>query len=147
MKKFTIMFAFLLVAGTIFSQGKGELRKEQREKVERLKIAYITERLDLSSEEAQMFWPLYNDREKEIRSIKEGMKPDLKKLKNNEVISEAEFLEILSNGVEGKKKEAEAMESFLKNSLPILGLERTILLIDMDKEFRRKMKERLDERN
>ena len=41
----------------MFSQN---ILDKKREKIEIEKIAYITKALDLSSEEAQVFWPLYN---------------------------------------------------------------------------------------
>jgi len=36
-------------------------RKEQWEKIESFRIAYFTEKLDLSPAEAETFWPLYNE--------------------------------------------------------------------------------------
>ena len=34
--------------------------KKKREKVKALKVAYITEQLELTTDEAQKFWPIYN---------------------------------------------------------------------------------------
>lgn len=34
--------------------------KEKREKIKALKVAYITEELNLTTDEAQKFWPIYN---------------------------------------------------------------------------------------
>ncbi|MFT3825711.1 MAG: hypothetical protein QM731_17455 [Chitinophagaceae bacterium] len=39
-------------------------------KLEALKIAYITKKLDLSTEEAQKFWPIYNQYMAEIRKVR-----------------------------------------------------------------------------
>ena len=44
-------------------------REEQREKFRSMKIAYFTEELELTSEEAEKFWPLYNDYEKKKREV------------------------------------------------------------------------------
>lgn len=61
MKNFLLSIFFLLaLAGNITAQ------KTSSEKIQSLKIAFITERLQLTSSEAQKFWPIYNDYEKEI---------------------------------------------------------------------------------
>ena len=40
------------------------------ERLEALKIAYITKRLDLSPEEAQKFWPVYNQYAEELKQAR-----------------------------------------------------------------------------
>ncbi len=39
------------------------------EKIQALKIAFITQKLDLTTDEAQKFWPVYNQYEQEIRGV------------------------------------------------------------------------------
>lgn len=41
----------------------------KREKIESLKIAFITKKLDLSPEDSQIFWPVYNQYQKEIGDL------------------------------------------------------------------------------
>ena len=43
--------------------------QEKNERIEALKIAYITKQLQLSSEEAQKFWPVYNTYESEMKQM------------------------------------------------------------------------------
>ena len=42
---------------------------DNQERIQALKIAFITKRLDLSSEEAQRFWPVYNRYENDIKQV------------------------------------------------------------------------------
>ena len=46
-------------------------KQEHREKIRAHKIGFLTEKLDLSPEEAQKFWPLYNELEAERQSLQE----------------------------------------------------------------------------
>lgn len=39
-------------------------------RLEALKIAYLTKKLDLSTEEAQRFWPIYNQYSEELRQTR-----------------------------------------------------------------------------
>ena len=60
---------FLLISTLSFSQGF----REKKEKVKALKMAYITEQLNLTTEEAQKFWPIYNafdEKQSELRHEK-----------------------------------------------------------------------------
>jgi len=72
MKKITFI-AIALFSISFFAQGK-----EGKEKVRAYKIAYLTEKLDLSSEEAEKFWPIYNEYSKNRR---ENYKAKKKKIK------------------------------------------------------------------
>ena len=58
-----LLFSFSFVnAQQDFQQTKGE-------KIQALKIAFITQKLDLTTDEAQRFWPVYNRYESEIRQV------------------------------------------------------------------------------
>jgi Spy/CpxP family protein refolding chaperone len=56
MKTKILIPILFLVSFVSFSQDF----KEKKEKIKALKVAYITEELNLTSEEAQKFWPIYN---------------------------------------------------------------------------------------
>jgi hypothetical protein len=58
-------------------------------RLEALKIAYITKRLDLSPEEAQKFWPIYNQYAEELKRARQDA------IRNNK--SEIELDESLLN--------------------------------------------------
>jgi len=58
---------FLLCSLTFYSQ------ESKKEKIKALKIAYITKDLNLSSADAERFWPIYNsfdEKQFELRMIK-----------------------------------------------------------------------------
>lgn len=46
-----------------------KMNEEKREKIELYKIQYITEKLNLTSNEAQVFWPIYNEHQKAVKAI------------------------------------------------------------------------------
>jgi hypothetical protein len=63
------MKRFLLVSGLAFIFFTGLAQNGNR--LEALKIAYITKRLDLSPEEAQKFWPIYNQYAEELKRTRQ----------------------------------------------------------------------------
>ena len=71
MKQILSVAACLLMAVSLFAQPQGgrpgeEQRKKDFERLQAEKIAFITQELDLTPEEAQVFWPVYNQCWKEI---------------------------------------------------------------------------------
>lgn len=65
MKK--LLFIVFLLFSTLMVTAQD--RSEHRERIKALKTAHITEGLNLTPEEAQKFWPVYNEFEERRRSL------------------------------------------------------------------------------
>jgi hypothetical protein len=63
------MKRLLLLTGFVFTFLIGVAQNGSR--LEALKIAYITKKLDLSPEEAQKFWPIYNQYSAELKQARQ----------------------------------------------------------------------------
>lgn len=105
MKK--LIFIFLLASISMHAQDK------RHEKIKALKTAYITEKLALTSTEAEKFWPIYNNyddkfhelRKKERNEIFQKLRgglDDLTDAEANELIDKN--LSIESSQLEQKKQ-------------------------------------------
>ncbi len=69
MKKYLLLIIVSL--GMVFNGwAQDGDQKDGANKLEALKIAYLTKKLDLSTEEAQRFWPVYNKYADEIRKVR-----------------------------------------------------------------------------
>jgi hypothetical protein len=79
MKKY--LFLFLIFTAS-FSFSFGQNPGNRSEKVQALKIAFITQRLQLSSAEAEKFWPVYNQYDSEIKNLRSDKNGDV--LENEE---------------------------------------------------------------
>ena len=71
----TAIISFILLTVTSYAQ-RGPLRdrfEDKKDQIKSLKIAFITTELDLTSDEAVKFWPVFNafeDKQQEIRKQK-----------------------------------------------------------------------------
>jgi len=72
MKKFSIL-AFFIISLTYICAAQPPNRAAR---IEALKVAYITRVLSLTTEEAQKFWPVYNNYTAEIKQTKAANKDD-----------------------------------------------------------------------
>lgn len=68
MKK-NLLILFLMLA-SFFNAKAQDPTNPQGEKVQALKIAFITQKLQLTTSEAEKFWPVYNQYENEIKSAR-----------------------------------------------------------------------------
>lgn len=67
MKNLLILLMMLSVSSQLVAQkGKG---RPASEKIQAVKIAVFTEELQLTSKEAEKFWPLYNEYEDKVKKI------------------------------------------------------------------------------
>ncbi len=77
MKIVLLLTTILLNITLLHAQVESENRKEQ---VEKIVIAYITKKLDLTVDEAQQFWPVYNKFTTDLRTaVKEVKQDEIKK--------------------------------------------------------------------
>ena len=58
MKQLYVIIALMLSVGLMQAQNKKE---DRLEKVRSQKIAFLTQKMELSPDEAQVFWPVYNE--------------------------------------------------------------------------------------
>lgn len=104
-----IIVALMLLCGTVaFAQPKGTPngRHKDFQVIENEKIAFITEKMDLSPAEGQNFWPIYNKVEKQI---KEALKEQGKAFWDlNKALKEGNYDKtLLDNYVKAKAAAAE----------------------------------------
>ena len=66
MKKLYFLLILLTLTGGVFAQEEQPVTKRQ-ENIEALKVAFMSKELALTPDEAQKFWPLYNQYSNELK--------------------------------------------------------------------------------
>lgn len=89
MKKLLTLL-FLICTLPLFSQDGNNNPDGDGSRIEALKIAYLTKKLDLSPEEAQKFWPVYNNYASELKQARQ----EHRRSRNSELDSEEKVLGI-----------------------------------------------------
>jgi Spy/CpxP family protein refolding chaperone len=128
------------VSFTFFAQG--ERMKEKKEQIKALKVAFFTTELNLTTSEAERFWPVYNtyeDKQFEIRHKK--MKAFMNRMDNEALdkMSEKEastLLSLLSNSEEDLFLLRKKLNNDLKEILPSVKI---IKLKKAEDNFNRKL--------
>lgn len=136
MKLYVILF--VLVSCFTFAQGN----QEKREKIKALKVAFLTEKLALTSDEAQKFWPIYNAfeekqfeiRYKKIRSLGNQLKEN-----SEDKISDKEALQLLTQFESHEEELFQLKKKFNKDLLLVIAPKKVLLLKKYEDEFNRKL--------
>ncbi len=121
MKKILIFLIMMVGFIAAIAQTPEEAELKQQEKIKAVYVAFITQKLELSSAEAQVFWPVHNEFEKEVKAV--GMNlPELER--------EQKILDI-------KKRYEPRFNKILLNP------KRVDRLFRLNGEFRKKLIERI----
>ena len=129
-----IVPAIILIAFSsgVYGQQEGPLKK-----LESMRIAFITEKLDLSSSEAEKFWPVYRDYANRNDRITEERRSLYRYAsKNAEYISESEINELLEKHLNLQKEESNLTEKFNSRFLQILPPKKVLILYTTENQFK-----------
>ncbi len=124
MKKFILYISFGLAIFSASAQndvGGMDQNPKKEEKIKALYVAYISQQLSLTTDEAQKFWPVHAQYEADLQNINAG--------NSGELDRQQAVLNV-------KKK-------YQGNFTRILGNERSNNFYRQDAEFRKKLVERL----
>ncbi|WP_400072982.1 hypothetical protein [Zobellia russellii] len=147
LKKLMVTMVFLLVSVQFHAQ-----RTHDYDKIKSLKIAFITERLNMTSQEAQAFWPIYNDYEAKRGALREKEHNQIRnKIKESDKLSEKEANDVIELFLKLEQQEEDIRKDFIKKAAEVITAKKTLLLIRSEEEFKRqlirKYHERREEKN
>jgi len=139
MKKIIFVLGFFLICFQGFSQPT-DGKNENFKKYQSMKVSYMTEKLSLTPEEAQAFWPIYNEFDKKRFEIHEKAH-DLEKtmLKNFDTLSEKDFEKYNKKMVNQGFVEANLWKEYNDKLLKILSAKKVVMIGNVEKDFRFKM--------
>ena len=143
--KFILPIILLFISTVSFSQDF----KEKREKVKALKVAYITEQLELTTEEAQKFWPLYNafdDKQSELRHEKMRSILDRFKPGNVEKLSEKDAFNSLAQMEKIEEDLFNLRRKFIKDLQGVVSAKKIIKLKKAEEDFNRELLKQMREK-
>ena len=136
MKKKLILILIFLFSLNMFSQ-----HREKRERMKAYKISFITSELNLTSEEAAKFWPIYNEFEIKQFEIKHSkIRLLIKKLDRKlDTLSEKEALAYLNKLEAAEKELFELNRKLTKDLKGILTPIKILKLKKAEGDFNRKL--------
>lgn len=138
MKKILNYTLFLLIfTTTVFAQPN----QGKRDKIKALKIAYISEELALSTQEAEKFWPIYNTFEdKQFELQHQKMKAYMNRIESNmDKLTEKEAAQLLAQMENTEDELFQLRKKYNQDLKTVLSAQKIVKLHKAEEQFRKNL--------
>lgn len=140
--KITVTFILIFSVAKI-SSGQNERRDEMLQKLEARRAAFITTRLNLSSDESTKFWPVYNEYSRKRMDLRKARRQYLQKEGKNEKFDAQQEID---NQLAVEEQEVEIKKSYYNRFQSLIGAEKLSKLDAAEREFNQEVLKKLRER-
>jgi hypothetical protein len=148
-RKTNILLLIMLISFSAYSQFDFEQTKQFQKKkkmIEAQKIAFITNELALTPEEAQAFWPVYNKFQK-IRNEEEKIfRENQKDIIDINLLSDEDAEIIADNHLIHAQRMLDIQKQYYTELKKVLPIKKIIKLHHSEKKFKRLLLEKIKER-
>ena len=135
MKKLLILFSMFLMVFNLQAQESKD-RQQHRERIKALKVAYITQKLNMDANLAQKFWPVYNKYECVKTDLHNQEHTELENIEN---ITEAEAEKMLEKYLNIEKDEYTIKKELFDDLKKIMSAKEIIKLHKLESDFNKKL--------
>lgn len=136
---FFITTLMLLCGASLRGQEFDPDKRDERLKAYR--VAIFTEVLRLTAEEAQGFWPVYN----EYQDSRDKMQDDLKPKKQLDAMNDSEVEDQVKRHFEMRQRELDLEKDLYQKLRKVLPLRKIVKIPSAEREFRERLLIRLQE--
>lgn len=137
-KLLSILIVVLLSLPVVAQQG------ERFERIRAARIALITQRLNLTSKQAEAFWPVYNKYESERIAIRRSFKAKQKALTPD--ADEETSRKYIRENIDYQQQNLELRKKYKDQFLKVISAQQVAALFDAEREFKEMLLEQLRER-
>lgn len=113
-----------------------QVPKGDKAKIEAAKIALITNRLDLTPDQARRFWPMYNEFVKKRSALRSEMKTKVRELSDEQRVNLA---------LEVKQRELDMEKNYSQKMLDVISAKQVVALRRAEGEFREMLIRRIQQ--
>ena len=147
-KNLIVLFLSVLLSTKAYAQNnsnepKDNVRKERMEKIENAKIAFLTEKLQLNTEQSQKFWPIYNQYQRDRRKARS--RAWIMKESNLEAKTDQQIREGINEMHTIRQNELNVEKQYVDKFLKVISVKQLATLYRSEKEFTHVLLKKLDD--
>lgn len=143
--KRTAIILVLISAGFIQSFAQGKRDKGTKDKIQSARIGLITERLKLTPEQAEKFWPLYREFINQRNTLKQEYNTAKSKL-DPKTATEEEKRGLLDLGLKLKERSVGLERTYSERMLKVISAQQVIALRKAEEDFRKIIIDQIQQR-
>jgi len=149
--KIEILGFILFFSSTLAYAQPKERPNDRRKEIEAHKVAYITTELQLSSEEAQAFWPVYNECQANQRAMRKASKNKQERKGADGSVTRISIDDMTDDEVESmvdnqiifQQKELDMKKECLALYREVLPIKKVAKLYHAERKFRKQLLKRI----
>lgn len=139
MKHIAIMGMLILISLTSYGQDKAAMQK-----IESARIALITERLELTPDQAEKFWPLYREYNLQRRQMREEFR-NTRQSADLQNLSEEQSKELMQQTMNLKQQELNLERKYAERMTQVISTQQMLRLRNAEKEFQQRLLQRIQQ--
>ncbi len=140
-KKLLILLLCFMGTSWFYAQGPA------RDRIKTLKVAFITERVGLTSKEAQAFWPVYNEYEEALEAIRRRERIELRsQISMLQDLSNSESSALLDKFMAIQEEKHLAQQDFISEIRTVISPKKTLLLLKAEEDFKKRLLQQMRKR-
>ncbi len=132
--KYIYLFVFCILALSIVAQPG-----TKRDKIEALRVSFISSKVTLTNQEAQLFWPLYNDYNDKIDNLKKSFRQQFVRDVDFNTLSDKEAEAYLIAELAVKQKEYELSKEYYERFKKALPIKKIAQIRRAEEDFRKEL--------
>ena len=141
-----MFLVFLLNAVTGQAQNRNFGNGQQHERINAQKIAFITDQLQLTSEEAEKFWPVYNQYNTQKEELNRDFMNGVSRFRKNlEAMTDKDASDLSDSYIRHAQKMVDLQKDFHLKLKEVLPPKKLLKLYTVEREFQRLLLKRLGE--
>jgi Spy/CpxP family protein refolding chaperone len=143
-----IWSSLLLSISSMAQRGPGgpPPSEEKKERIEAMKIGFLTEQLNLTPDEAKVFWPVYDQYQGELEKLrKERRKNMMNAHERLEEMSDAEIEKAVDGEIVFRQAELDIIKKYHPQFKKVLPIRKVGRLYRAEEEFKRELLNKLQD--
>lgn len=127
------LFKIIILCCLFFCSGHS-LAQGDKDKVEAIRVNFISERLKLTTNESEKFWPVYNEYNDKVKAVRKNLRQSLKKAP--EELSDKEAEDLYQLDLKTRQAESELYKQYRDKIKAIIGAKKTMKLRSAEEDFK-----------
>ncbi len=135
-----IICSFLALVFFHLKQVFAQEFSDKNEAIAAMKVSFITKKLNLTSKEAQVFWPVYNEYQDELETLRKSHRKSINSAKDDFIqLTDADIEKLVDEQITFRQNEIDLLKKYHPQFKKVLPVKKVALLYKAEEDFKRQL--------
>jgi len=139
----TSLLCFIATLG-IGQPGPPDQKKEQ---IAAMKVAFITRKLELTPEEAKVFWPIYDQHQNEMETLRDNRRKEVREARKSfDTMPDKDVEKVVDGEITFRQAELDILKKYNPQFKKVLPMKKVAKLYRAEDDFKRELLQKIQEK-